>query len=63
MLEQLVHGHIYWDEAVSKQAAAEFAQFKEAERLLNLAISIMSFEDLGKIPGIRQWLEKSKCKP
>ena len=29
----------------------------ETTRLLNAAVAIMSFEDLGKIPGIRAWLE------
>ena len=33
------------------------AELEEAKRLLRLAIGVMSFEDLGKIPGIREWLK------
>jgi len=40
-----------------EQAAAELTHYKEAVRLLNLAVGVMSFEDLGKIPGIRKWIE------
>ena len=45
----------------SKQLEAEVKKLRterdEAKRLLRLAIGVMSFEDLGKIPGIRVWLK------
>jgi len=48
----------------SKQLEAEVkklhTKLDEATRLLTLAVGIMSFEDLGKIPGICEWLKNEK---